>query len=88
MKLFEIDLEKANVIYSVFKSCSVFVINREGCLIPLYDFSGNNIRSTANSLRGLLPGCFVGYWSSCNFDSQSSLPLPYRIKFDSCYVYF
>lgn len=88
IKLFETSLESANVIYSVFGSCSVFVVNNKGHLIPLYDFSGNGIRSTTNSLRKLLPGCFVGFWSSCTSDGCSSLPLPYRIKFDSCYVYF
>ena len=87
-RLFETDLEKANVVYSIFKSCSVFVINNKGHLLPLYDFSGNGIRSTANSLRSLIPDCFAGFWSSCSFDSQSILPLPYHIKFDSCYIYF
>ena len=88
MRLFETDLEKANAVYSIFKSCLVFVINDKGRLIPLYDFSGDNIRSTTNSLRSLIPGCFAGFWSSCNFDRQAGLPLPYHIKFDSCYICF
>jgi hypothetical protein len=44
-KLFRVSVEKANVIYSVFKTCNVFTLLLDGTLLPVYDFSGNNVRS-------------------------------------------
>ena len=37
-KLFRVNVEKANAIYSVFKTCNVFTILLDGTLIPVYDF--------------------------------------------------
>ena len=45
-KLFRVNVEKANAIYSVFKTCNVFTILLDGTLLPVYDFSGNNVRSS------------------------------------------
>lgn len=86
-KIFNISLTKAQIFYSVFQSCGVFSVLEDGKLIPVYDFSGNCMRSTLNSLRneGFATSRF--HFNCCYLDS-SELPTPYSMCFTHCYVYF
>lgn len=87
-KLFRVNIEKANVIYSVFKNCNVFTILLDGTMIPVYDFSGNNIRSSLNSLRKYYPDSVVKFYSSSLFYAQSTLPCPYHFSYSNCILFF
>lgn len=87
-KLFRIHPAKAEVIYSVFKTCSVFTLSLDGDMIPVYDFSGNIPRSSLNSLRKYYPDAKVAFYSKSSFYSQASLPCPYHSAFSSCIVFF
>ena len=87
-KLFRISIEKANVIYSVFKTCNVFTISLDGTLIPVYDFSGNNFRSSLNSLRKYYPDSVVKFYSASSFYAQNTLPYPYHFHYSDCILFF
>lgn len=87
-KLFRVSVEKANVIYSVFKNCNVFTILSDGTLIPVYDFSGNNIRSSLNSLRKYYPDSVVKFYSASLFYAQNTLPCPYHFRYPDCILFF
>lgn len=87
-KLFRVHLTKAEVIYSVFKTCNVFTLLLNGDLIPVYDFSGNNLRSSLNSLRKHYPDAKVTFYCESSFYSQDSLPCPYRLSFSDCIIFF
>lgn len=87
-KLFRVSFEKANVIYSVFKTCNVFTLLLDGTLIPVYDFSGNNFRSSLNSLRKYYPDSVVRYHSKSSFCAQNLLPHPYFFRFPDCILFF
>lgn len=87
-KLFRIHLTKAEVIYSVFKTCSVFTLLLDGDLIPVYDFSGNIPRSSLNSLRKYYPDAKVTFYCKSSFHSQASLPCPCHLVFSNCIVFF
>ena len=87
-KLFRVHPTKADVIYSVFKNCNVFTLLLGDDLIPVYDFSGNNLRSSLNSLRKYYPDGKVTFYCETSFCSQSSLPLPYHLSFPSCILFF
>lgn len=87
-KLFRVNLEKANVIYSVFKTCNVFTLLLDGALIPVYDFSGNNVRSSLNSLRKYYSHSVVRFYSESSFYTQRSLPCPYRFCYLDCILFF
>ena len=88
IRLLETSFNKAEVIYSVFQDCAVFAVIRDGKLIPVYDFSKNNLRSTTNSLRKLFPDDMIKFYFRCSFDSQHTLPTPFDLKFGDCYLYF
>lgn len=102
IKLFRVAIAKADAVYSIFKSCNVFTVILDGEIIPVYDFSGNALRSTLNSLRKFFPEARVGFYcKSCfadDFDlpipyhgsrsNTSTLPLPYSLRSDNCYLYF
>lgn len=87
-KLFRISLEKANVIYSVFKTCNVFTILLDGTLLPVYDFSGNNVRSSLNSLRKHYPDSVIKFYFGSSFYAQNALPYPYHFHYPDCIVFF
>lgn len=87
-KLFRVSFEKANVIYSVFKSCNVFTLLLDGTLVPVYDFSGNNSRSSLNSLRKYYPDGVVRFYFKISFYDQSSLPTPYHLHYPDCILFF
>lgn len=88
IRLLETSFNKAEIIYSVFQDCAVFAVIKDGVLIPVYDFSRNNLHSTTNSLRKLFPDDVVKFYFRCSFDSQQVLPTPFGLKFGSCYLYF
>lgn len=87
-KLFRVNVEKANAIYSVFKTCNVFTILLDGTLLPVYDFSGNNVRSSLNSLRKYYPDSVVKYHFKSSFYGQETLPYPYHFHYPNCIVFF
>lgn len=87
-KLFRVSVEKANVIYSVFKTCNVFTILLDGTLLPVYDFSGNNVRSSLNSLRKYYPDSVVKYYFESSFYTKNTLPYPYHFHFPDCILFF
>lgn len=87
-KLFRISIEKANVIYSVFKTCNVFTLLLDGTLLPVYDFSGNNARSSLNSLRKYYPDSVVKFYRESSFYVQDTLPCPYHFRYPDCILYF
>lgn len=87
-KLFRVSFEKANVIYSVFKYCSVFTLFMDGDLIAVYDFSGNEPRSSLNSLRKYYPNGKVTFYCESSFYALSSLPTPYHLTFTDCILFF
>lgn len=87
-RLFRINPTRAEVFYTVFKKCNVFTLLLEDSLIPVYDFSGNNWRSSLNSLRKFYPGSEIKYYSESSIYSQSVLPRPYSLVYPSCIVFF
>lgn len=87
-KLFRVNVEKANAIYSVFKTCNVFTILLDGTLLPVYDFSGNNVRSSLNSLRKYYPDSVVRYYFKSSFCDKDTLPYPYHFHYPDCIVFF
>lgn len=87
-KLFRVSVEKANVIYSVFKTCNVFTLSLDGALIPVYDFSSNNFRSSLNSLRKYYPDSVVKFYSESSFYAQNTLPYPYHFDCPNCILFF
>ena len=87
-KLFRVSVEKANVIYSVFKTCNVFTILLDGTLLPIYDFSGNNARSSLNSLRKYYPDSVVKFHFESSFYAQNTLPYPYHFHYPDCILFF
>ena len=87
-KLFRVSVEKANVIYSVFKTCNVFTILLDGTLLPVYDFSGNNTRSSLNSLRKYYPDSVVKFYSESSFYTRNTLPHPYHFHYSNCVLFF
>ena len=87
-KLFRVNFEKANVIYSVFKNCNVFTLLLDGTLFAVYDFSGNNFRSSLNSLRKYYPDSVVRYYFKASFCTQSILPHPYFFNHPDCILFF
>lgn len=87
-KLFRVDFAKVGVIYSVFKNCNVFTLLLGDDLIPVYDFSGNNPRSSLNSLRKYYPDSKVTFYCETSFYSRSSLPLPYHLASSDCILFF
>lgn len=78
---------KAEVIYSVFKTCNVFTLLLNGDLVPVYDFSSNCRRSSLNSLRKFYVGSKVTFYCEASFYSQTSLPCP-PLSFSSCLLFF
>lgn len=86
-KLFRVDFTKVETIYSVFKNCNVFTLLLGDDLIPVYDFSGNNPRSSLNGLRKYYPDGKVTFYCKSSFPSQS-IPLPYHLVFDNCILFF
>ena len=87
-KIFEVELSQAQSVYTIFKECNVFTILYDGTVVPVYDFSGNNIRSTLNSLRKFFPSSRVDFYCYCKFLSQPILPSPYRFTYQNCQIYF
>lgn len=91
VKLFKVSFEKAEVFYSVFKECLVYVLVLNGDMIPVYDFSGNNMRSTLNSLRKAFSDPQVdasfSFYCKCCYGHDPRLALPFHFSFYSCYVY-
>lgn len=87
-KLFRVSVEKANVIYSVFKTCNVFTLLLDGTLLPVYDFSGNNVRSSLNSLRKYYPDSVVKFYFESSFYVQNTLPYPYHFHYPDCILFF
>lgn len=87
-KLFRVSIEKANVIYSVFKTCNVFTLLLDGTLIPVYDFSGNNVRSSLNSLRKYYPDSVVKFYSESSFYTQNTLLYPCHSYYPNCILFF
>lgn len=87
-KLFRVSIEKANVIYSVFKTCNVFTLSLDGTLIPVYDFSSNNVRSSLNSLRKYYPDSVVKFYSESSFYTQNTLPYPCHSYYPNCILFF
>ena len=87
-KLFRVQFSKAEVIYSVFKYCSVFTLFMSGDLIAVYDFSGNEPRSSLNSLRKYYPDGKVTFYCESSFYALSSLPTPYHLTFTDCILFF
>lgn len=87
-KLFRVNVEKANAVYSVFKTCTVFTILLNGTLIPVYDFSGNNVRSSLNSLRKFYPDSVVRYHFKSSFYDKDTLPCPYHFHYPDCILFF
>lgn len=86
-KIFQTTIENAYVFYSVFRTCSVFSGLKDGKLIPIYDFSGNAVRSTLNSLRN--EGFDVPrFHFRAPFLNDPNVPTPYFSHFTCCYVYF
>lgn len=88
IKLFETSTDKANTIYSVFNSCSVFIITDDTAVRPLYDFSGNDVRSTENSLRKLFPDCRLSFFCKNSIECKKELSLSHSLTFTACYIYF
>lgn len=88
IRLLETNFNKAEIIYSVFQDCAVFAVIKDGKLIPVYDFSGNNLRSTTNSLRKLFPDDMIKFYFRCSFDSRQTLPTPFGLSVGNCYLYF
>jgi hypothetical protein len=86
-KLFRVDFAKVEAIYSVFKKCNVFTLLLGDDLIPVYDFSGNNPRSSLNSLRKYYPDSKVTFYCKSSFPYQS-VPLPYHLVYDNCILFF
>lgn len=87
-RLFRINPTEAEVFYTVFKKCSVFTLLLEDSLLPVYDFSGNNYRSSLNSLRKFYPGSKIEFYAEASICSQSVLPRPYSLVYSSCIVFF
>lgn len=87
-KLFRVNVEKANAIYSVFKTCNVFTILLDGTFLPVYDFSGNNVRSSLNSLRKYYPDSVVKYHFKSSFYDKNTLPCPYHFHYPDCILFF
>lgn len=87
-KLFRVNVEKANAIYSVFKTCNVFTILLDGTLLPVYDFSGNNVRSSLNSLRKYYPDSVVRYHFKVSFYDKNILPTPFHLTYSDCILFF
>lgn len=87
-KLFRVQFAKADVIYSVFKNCNVFTLLLGDDLIPIYDFSGNSFRSSLNNLRKYYSYGKVKFYRSTSFNSQPSLPAPYRLTYSDCILFF
>lgn len=87
-KLFRVSIDKAEVIYSVFKTCNVFTVLLDGTLVPVYDFSGNNPRSSLNSLRKYYPDSVVRYHSKDYSCDQNFLPRPYYFRYSDCILFF
>lgn len=87
-KLFRVNFEKADTIYSVFKKCNVFTLLLGDDLIPVYDFSGNNPRSSINSLRKYYPDSVVKFYSESSFCAQNTLPYPYHFHYSNCILFF
>lgn len=87
-KLFRVNVEKANAIYSVFKTCNVFTILLDGTLLPVYDFSGNIVRSSLNSLRKYYPDSVVRYHFKSSFYDKDTLPCPFHIHYPDCLLFF
>lgn len=88
-KIFNTSLENAYVFYSVFRSCGVFSATKEGKLVPIYDFSGNGVRSTLNSLRDQGFKNLRFHFNSYFVDGiVDQLPAPFFSSFTHCYVYF
>lgn len=87
-KLFRVNVEKANAIYSVFKTCNVFTMLLDGTLLPVYDFSGNNVRSSLNGLRKYYPDSVVKYHFKSSFYGQNTLPYPYHFHYPDCILFF
>lgn len=87
-KLFRVSVEKANVIYSVFKTCNVFTMLLDGTLLPVYDFSGNNVRSSLNSLRKYYPDSVVKFYSESSFYTRNTLLCPYHFHYPNCILFF
>lgn len=87
-KLFRVQFSEAEVIYSVFKYCSVFTLFIGDDLIPVYDFSGNNPRSSLNTLRKHYPNGKVTFCYEASFYALSSLPTPYHLTFTDCILFF
>lgn len=87
-KLFRVNVEKANAIYSVFKTCNVFTILLDGTLLPVYDFSGNNVRSSLNSLRKYYPDSVFRYHFKSSFYDKDTLPRPYHYHYSDCILFF
>lgn len=85
--LFQVDFAKVETIYSVFKSCNVFTLLLGDELVPIYDFSGSNPRSSLNSLRKYYPDGKVTFYCKSSFPSQSTL-LPYHMILDKCLLFF
>lgn len=87
-KLFRVNFEKANAIYSVFKTCNGFTILLDGTLLPVYDFSGNNVRSSLNSLRKYYPDSVVRYHLKSSFYDRNTLPTPFHLRYPDCILFF
>lgn len=87
-KLFRVDSAKADVVYSVFKSCNVFTLVLNGEFIPVYDFSGNNFRSSLNTLRKYYPGSRISFYCKTSFEFRTSLPPYLRESFPNCILFF
>lgn len=86
-KLFRVNFEKVETFYSVFKKCNVFTLRLGDDLVPVYDFSGNNPRSSLNSLRKYYPDGKVAFYCESSFPSRF-IPLPYNMVFGNCILFF
>lgn len=86
-RIFRVSLHQAQLVYDIFRSCSVYTVLKDGKMLPVYDFSGNHFRSTLNALssRGFKSPRFH---CVCSAEHQSELFSPYALKCDSCYIYF
>ena len=87
-KLFRVDSAKADVVYSVFKSCNVFILFLNGEFIPVYDFSGNTSRSSLNALRKYYPGSRLTFYCKASFEFRSSLPPTLQKTYSNCILFF
>ena len=87
-KLFRVPIEKANAIYSVFKTCNVFTLLLDGTFIPVYDFSGNHVRSSLNGLRKYYPDSVVKFHSESSFYIQNTLPYSCHPYYPNCILFF